>query len=86
MSALKVVPFPCGVQHDVPASLRTLADDIESGGLQSVDRGVITLGYVDGGSFSVWGMGPRGVTDYSVLGLLALSQQMICDHIFERDG
>lgn len=84
MAAPELLQFPCALQHDVPAFLRALADDIESGALQQVDRGTITLGYANNGGFSVWGMGPKGVTDYAVLGLITLSSQMMSDHILDQ--
>lgn len=83
MAAPELLKFPCALQHDVPAFLRALADDIESGQLQQVERGVITLGYADGGGFSVWGMGPKGVSEYNVMGLIGISQQMMSDHIID---
>ena len=77
---MKAVEFPFSMQKDTIALLEALVQDLKSGVLQPVDRGVILFEYQDG-SRALWNFGPRMGDAYTAAALFEIGKTLCVDKI-----
>lgn len=77
---MNVVEIPFSCQQDAAEFLRAVIKDLENGQMPAVSRGLLVVGYEQGG-YSVWGFGPKCGGAHMQLSLATLSMQMISDTI-----
>ena len=85
MSAdLKVVSLPRDGWRDPVATLRLIADQMESGEIEACSIGALAMIY-ESGAFGVFGFGPKG-EDLQTLAAFRIGEQIMLEAILDSEG
>lgn len=83
MSDLKVVQFSREGWREAIATLRTIADQMESGDLSPCKVGTLVM-LTEGGEVEVFGFGPAA-DDLQILGLFRVGEQKLIEALLDAE-